>query len=242
MSAVAAGEIPAGGKRAGDLRRGFLAVVPMWPGLAPLDVSFALFARDAGYGPLETQAFSALVFTPSAQIAAVTLFAEGAGLVAVALTALVLNLRHVLYGLSLGTVLPEKTNPPRLLLAFFLTDESYGLTVRDGVERPGMGQRAAFMLGAGLSLYASFNLFTLAGTLLATVLTDPASLGLDFVLPLTFLALLLPLLRSRRQVLVACVSGALALAASRFLDVGTTVVISTLAAAALGASLEDWNG
>ena len=238
MSAFAAGGVPEGGGYAGGLRRGFLAVLPLWPGLLPLDVAFALFARDAGYGVLETQAISALVFTPSAQIAAVTLFAEGAGLLAVALTALALNLRHVLYGLSLGSILPEKTNPPRPVLAFFLTDESYGLTVGESVERPGAGQRAAFMLGAGLSLYASFNLFTFAGSLLGSALPDPASLGLDFVLPLTFLALLIPLLRSRRQVLVACASGALALLASRFVDVGLAVLLSTLVAAALGALLE----
>ena len=186
MSAFAAGGVPEGGGYAGGLRRGFLAVLPLWPGLLPLDVAFALFARDAGYGVLETQAISALVFTPSAQIAAVTLFAEGAGLLAVALTALALNLRHVLYGLSLGSILPEKTNPPRPVLAFFLTDESYGLTVGESVERPGAGQRAAFMLGAGLSLYASFNLFTqnqwYAGKLVAGVAVSGSASGGIFTL------------------------------------------------------------
>src|SRR6185437_7585071 len=108
----------------------------------------------------------------------------------IVLTVLALNLRHALYGLSLRRQLGRRTRPPLPLLAFLLTDEAYGVTVRDGLDG---GGGPGFLLGAGLSLYGAYNLATLAGVLAGRLLPDPRRLGLDFVFPLTFLALLLPL-------------------------------------------------
>ena len=222
-----------------DFPRGFLAALPLWPGVVPFGAAFAILARTAGFSGLETQAFSLLVFSGAAQVAAVTLSAGGAGTLAIVLTALMLNLRHVLYSLSLNPRLPQRTRPPRPILAFFLTDEAYGLTIRDALDG---GGGVGFLLGAAFSLYGSFGLATLAGILLGGFLPDPQRIGLDFIFPLTFLALLLPLVRSRRQVLVAAVSGGAALLLSRFTDGGVTVLVATVLAAGLGALLDRRGG
>src|SRR5262245_50056101 len=140
-------------RRPSELRRGFVAMLPLWAGVVPFALAFALLARTAGFSALETQALSALVFAGGAQVAVVTLYAGGAGAVAIVLTVLVLNLRHILYGLSLGQQLGKRTRPPLPLLAFLLTDEAYGVTVKDGLDGRG-GPR--FFLGASLSLYGAF--------------------------------------------------------------------------------------
>ena len=70
------------------------------------------------------------------------------------------------------------------------------------------------------------------------MLPDPAALGLDFIFPLTFLALLLPLLRAWREVLVAAISGAAALVLSRYAPAGVTILVSAMAAACIGAALD----
>jgi 4-azaleucine resistance transporter AzlC len=229
---------------AAEWRRGLLAMVPLWAGVVPFGASFGVIAREAGFGPLEAQLASVLVFAGSAQMAMVALYDEHAAPVAIVLTALVLNLRHVLYGLSLRRVLPAgTTHPPLRLLAFFLTDESFGIAVNDARSRVDdsarhrMRRPDAFLCGASLSLYAVFVVATLAGVTLGAVLPDAESLGLEMVFPLSFLALLLPLLRSRRQVGVALVAAALAIVLGRF-GGGAAVLGATLGGAGLGAWLD----
>jgi 4-azaleucine resistance transporter AzlC len=222
-------------RRGSEVRRGFLAMLPLWAGVVPFALAFALLARTAGFSALETQGLSLLVFAGGAQIAIVTLYAGGAGAVAIVLTVLVLNLRHVLYGLSLSRQLGRRTRPPLSLLAFMLTDEAYGVTVREGLDgRGGPG----FFLGASLSLYGVFNLATLAGVLVGRLLPDPQRLGLDFIFPLTFLALLLPLLRNWRQGVVAASSAIAALLLSRVTAGGVTILLAAITAAGLGVALD----
>jgi 4-azaleucine resistance transporter AzlC len=221
--------------RSRELRRGFLAVVPLWPGVVPFAVAYAVLARASGYSAIETQLMSLLVFAGSAQLAMVTLYASGAGAVSIVLTALVLNLRHVLYGLSADRQLGRDERPRRSLLAFFLTDESYGLTTREWLAGRGS---AAFMLGTGLSLYSTFALSTLAGILFGSLLPDIERSGIDFVFPLSFLALLLPLLRSRLLVAVAAIAATTALGAGQYFSGGVTILLATIAAALAGTLLE----
>lgn len=231
---------------AGELRRGFFAVAPLWLGIVPFGMAFALLSRTAGFDILETQGFSAVFFAGASQVAAVTLTTGGAGILAVVLTVFVLNLRHVLYGLSLGKGLPKRTRPPRAALAFLLTDEMYGVGVREQLEGRSARYRDAFLLGAGLSVYVSFNLATLAGALLGSALPETDGLGLDFVFPLMFLALLVPLLGARgqgggvagRRVAVALASGVFVLLLGRFVPAGAAVFLAILFAAALGTWLD----
>jgi 4-azaleucine resistance transporter AzlC len=217
-----------------QLRHGAVTMLPLWTGVVPFGIAFGVLARAAGYSLPETQGFSLFIFAGAAQVASVTLTSQSAGAVAILLTTLLLNLRHVLYGLSLGTVLPERVRPPRPVLAYFLTDEAYGLTIRQYLDG---GGGPLFLLGAELSLFLAFNLATLVGGALGSLIPDPSRIGLDFVFPLTFLALLLPLLRTRAGVLVALLSGACALVLSHVVAGGPTVLISTLLAASAGVLL-----
>lgn len=218
-----------------EFRRGALAMVPIWFGAAPFGVAMGITAMAGGFSSFETLALSMLVFAGAAQIATITLFAGGASLLGITLTVFLLNLRHVLYSLSLNRQFPERAQPGRPLLAFFLTDETYGVATRDHLDgRGGDG----FYFGAALSLYVVYCLATLAGVLLGAILPDPDSIGLDFIFPLMFVVLLVPLLGSRRQVLVACTAGVVALALGQVADGGTTILGATIAAAALGAWID----
>ncbi|MEZ4571382.1 MAG: AzlC family ABC transporter permease [Thermomicrobiales bacterium] len=107
-----------------DFRRGFIQMIPLWPGVVAFSIAYAIAARTAGFGPFEIVAMSALIFAGSAQVAAVALYASGAGFIPIVLTGLLLNVRHIFYGLSINRWLPERTTPPKPVLAFFLTDES----------------------------------------------------------------------------------------------------------------------
>jgi 4-azaleucine resistance transporter AzlC len=210
-------------------------MVPLWPGVASFSVAFAIMARAAGYSAVETQLMSMFVYAGSAQLAMVTLYAGGAGALSIVLTALMLNLRHVLYSLSVNKQVEPDERPRRSVLAFFLTDESYGIATREWLAGRGS---AAFLLGTGLSLYSVFSLMTLAGILFGSLLPDIEQSGLDFIFPLSFMALLLPLLVTRLQLVVAVVAAPIALAAGQVFDGGVTILLATVAAAGCGMLLE----
>src|SRR5262249_23092659 len=101
-------------------RHGFRAMMPLWLGVAPFGVAYAVIARSAGLSLVETQALSLFVFAGASQVSAVGLFARGAGGLEIVLTTFLLNVRHVLYGVSLGRNI-EMTRRERLVAAFFLT-------------------------------------------------------------------------------------------------------------------------
>ncbi|MGY2892890.1 AzlC family ABC transporter permease [Deinococcus sp. UYEF24] len=210
-------------------------MLPIWLGVAPFAVAYAVTARAAGLSLLETQFMSVTVFAGASQFAAAGLFGQGVGGWSIIATTFLLNVRHVLYGLSLAQQLPI-SGLKRLLAAQFLTDEAYGVTIAAGPRQPG-GLSLPFLLGAELSLYAVWNLFTLLGSLAGAVIPDPKAVGADVVFPLAFLGLLVPLVVGRRELLVAVASGLLAWGVSRVLPGGLTVLIAGVGGALLGAYL-----
>ena len=205
-------------------------MVPLWIGVAPFGLAYAVIARDAGLSVLETQALSLLVFAGSAQFSAVGLVARGAGGLEIVLTTFLLNVRHVLYGLSLGRT-ARIDGWRRPIAAFFLTDEAFGVAAAQRDRSFG------FLLGTELSLFLTWNLATFAGALLGSAIPDPAELGVDIVFPLAFLALLVPLLRTRVELTVAASAGAAAWVASRELPGGTPVLVAGVGGSLLGAWL-----
>ena len=115
----------------GAFRRGFLAIAPLWLGVVPFALAYAVTARSAGLSLVETQALSALVFAGSAQFTAVGLFAAGVGRGEIVLTTLLLNIRHLLYGVSVGRQF-DLSRRERPVAAFFLTDEAFGVASGTG--------------------------------------------------------------------------------------------------------------
>lgn len=209
---------------------GFSAMAPLWLGVIPFGLAYAVTARDAGLSLLETQALSVLVFAGSAQVSAVGLFGAGAGGLEIVLTTLLLNVRHVLYGVALGRQTPL-TSRQRPVAAYFLTDEAFG------VVAAAKDRRFAFLLGAELSLFATWNLATLGGALIGGAIPDPEEIGVDLIFPLAFLALLVPLVRTRAELAVAAASGALAYGLSRAFSGGLAILATGVLGSLLGAWL-----
>jgi 4-azaleucine resistance transporter AzlC len=205
-------------------------MAPLWLGVVPFGLAYAVLARDAGLSVLETQALSVLVFAGAAQVSAVGLVSAGAAGLEIVLTTFLLNARHVLYGLALVRTVPLP-GWRRPVSAYFLTDEAFGVVVARGEHS------FPFLLGAELSLFATWNLATLAGALLGTAIPDPAALGIDLIFPLAFLALLVPLVRTRAHATVAVAAGAIAWLGTNRLPGGTAVLVAGTGASLLGAWL-----
>jgi 4-azaleucine resistance transporter AzlC len=210
--------------------RGFRTMAPLWLGVVPFGLAYAVTARQAGLSVLETQALSLLVFAGSAQVSAAGLFGAGASGIEIVLTTFLLNVRHVLYGFSLGRELQLRPRE-RPVAAYFLTDEAFGVVTASS-ER-----NLPFLLGAELSLFLTWNLATFGGALLGAAIPDPEKLGVDLIFPLAFLALLVPLVRGRAELAVALASGALAYGLARTLPGGLPILLTGVAGSLLGAWL-----
>jgi 4-azaleucine resistance transporter AzlC len=218
------------------LSREFLAGVraqlPILIGVVPFGVIFGALARSAGIPPLEAQGFSVLVFAGSAQFIAAGLVAEAAPPLVVVLTILVVNLRHMLYS---ATMAPHFQSLPlrwKVPLAWLLTDEAFAVgSLR--YRRTDVRLAHWFFLGTGLALWGSWQLSTAAGIALGGLI--PASWMLDFALPLTFMALLVPTLDSRPANAAALTAAVLSVALA-----GLPYRLGLLLAALLGVAAGAW--
>ena len=225
-----------GALAARPLLRGARDTLPLLPGVVPFGLIYGATALAAHVPIWLTQAMSAIIFAGSAQFAVVLLVSSGASALVLVLTAATLNLRHLLYSASLGPTLREAPRGWRLLLAYLLVDEVYGVVVGRMLTLP-MRERLRYMLGSGLTLWVSWQLSTLGGILIGARI--PASWSLDFAATLTFIALLVPLLHDRAHIGAALAAGlvaALALGAPLKLELG----LGALTGIVVGLLLDRW--
>jgi 4-azaleucine resistance transporter AzlC len=209
-------------------RRGFVGLLPLWLGAIPIGIAYGVAARAAGFSLVETQLMSIIVFSASAQISALSLLAAGAPIVVIIVTALALNAQLLLIGLAIGRQ-QRPSWPARLLTASILTDAAYGVALADGRAR------LPVLVGAGVSMLLGWNLGTAIGAIVGAALPDPRRLGVDLVVTLTFLGVLVPLIRTRAALMAALAAG---LATLVLVSLAPSVAV--LGAGVVGGSVGAW--
>jgi 4-azaleucine resistance transporter AzlC len=218
-----------------DSRRGFLAALPLTPGVVAFGLLYGMMARQVGLNPWEAWAMSLIVHAGSAQFAALGMWEAGSA-APIILTTLVINLRHLLMGASVAPYLRGLSPLWKALLALWMSDESYALTIAE-YER-GQGSHWYF-LGANLGIYLAWPLSGFLGALLGAAIPDPARYGLNLVFPLAFLGLLTAFLEDQIGVIVALASAGLALLGAFLLPGNWHVVVAGLLGSGLGLLLEE---
>lgn len=219
---------------------GARAVMPLLLGVVPFGVIYGVVALQSGIPALAAIAMSSIVFAGSAQFLLAQLVGSGAPwLLATGAVGLV-NLRHALYSASVAPFLARLPRRWKILLSYLLTDEAYAAAIPHllpGAPEARSLQGHWILFGSGLGLWAAWQLSTLAGVLIGTQL--PANLGLDFALPLTFIAIVVPMIDSRARFIAAVVAGtsAVALAALPY-KVG--LFLAALASLLAGAVMSRW--
>ena len=107
-----------------------MSTIPVMTGYLALGFGFGIILRSAGYGVLLAFAMSLLIYAGSMQYVAVGLLTGGASLLSVALTTLMVNARHLFYGVSMLSAY-EKMGSAKPYLIFSLTDETYSLVTQN---------------------------------------------------------------------------------------------------------------
>ena len=217
------------GRRWQEFRAGLIDVTPLLLGAMPFGLIYGVLAISAGLPTTMAQAMSSIVFAGSAQFITAQLIRDGAPLLVIIVTAAVLNLRHVLYSASLAPYLQHLNRGWKALLAYLLTDEMYAIAITrywkgDGEresEADPRGQAASsqsasdqkhwYVFGVGIGLWVTWHISTAVGIFLGAQI--PASWSLDFAMPLTFIAIVVPALRDHASVGTAIVAGGAALLA-----------------------------
>jgi 4-azaleucine resistance transporter AzlC len=217
---------------------GLRAVLPILVGVAPFGVIYGVVALQSGIPAPAAMAMSSIVFAGSAQFLLAQLVGAGAPFLLTAGAVGLVNLRHALYSASVAPILAHLPRRWKIFLAYLLTDEAYAAAIPHLMEaRPGSPQAVSahwILFGSGLGLWSGWQLATLAGVLIGAQL--PSDLGLDFALPLTFIAIVVPMLQSRGLLLAALTAGAVAVALVA-LPYKTGLFIAALAGLVAGAAM-----
>ena len=206
--------------------------VPVAMGYVPLGMVFGFLLVQAGGAWWLAVAASVLVFAGAAQFMVVPMLAAGLPVAAIALATLVVNLRHIFYGLSLLDKLPHQPWA-RWYLVFALTDETYSVLT---TLPPGTSTRQ--MVGVALLNQGWWVLGTLLGALIGTQAQVPL-VGLDFALAALFAVLAVEQWRSAHSAAplwVALASYVLALAVMPQQALLISIALSVLA----GLLLPQW--
>lgn len=196
----------------GEFFGGVRAELPILVGTVPFGLIYGVSALGAGVPRGAAQAMSAIVFAGSAQFVTAQFLGAAVPGLLIVVTAFVINLRHALYSLSVAPYLRYLPRRWKWLLAYLLVDEAYAVAITHYVRPADAGSTAAnaakkhwYFLGAGVALWISWQASTAVGIFLGAQV--PAGWSLDFTLPLTFIALVVPALRDRAGVAAAVVAG-----------------------------------
>jgi predicted branched-subunit amino acid permease len=193
--------------------------------------SFGALAAAAHVPVPITIALSTLVFAGGAQFLVVTVVAAGGGPVAAVIAGLLLNVRHLPFGLAMAGTVADRW-PARLLGAHILLDESVAFARARGTGRRA---RTAYWLCGGMQ-FVFWNVGTVVGMLAGAAVPDPDPFGVDAAFPAALLALLLPALRRADARRVGVAAATVALLATPVLPAGLPVLAGLLGLAAAGAA------
>jgi 4-azaleucine resistance transporter AzlC len=212
---------------------GARALAPALVAMLPFGVVVGVASAAAGLTFVEGMALSLLAFSGIVQLVAVQLHVSGAPYLIVVLTAVVVSLRLMMYSASLAPHLPPMSWREKALTGYLLTDHGYALGMIDVAHHPERPNRHWYLIGVGALTWLAWNASVAGGMAIGTQL--PPEWGLDFAVPLSFLALLVPLLRDRPSWAAALAGGGVAIAAHAMpLRLGLiTAVVAGLAAAVL---------
>ncbi len=181
---------------------------------APFGMLFGVLATEAGFNLVEAMSFSFTVFAGAAQFTALQLMQEMAPTAIVIISALAVNLRVAMYSASLTPYLGGAPLWQRACAAYLVVDHSYALSINQFEAQTDMTlrQRMAYFFGTNALIAPIWYMSTLAGAVIGSRI--PEALALDFALPIAFLAIVAPMLRTLPHVIAALTASVVAILAA----------------------------
>lgn len=215
---------------------GARAGLPFVVVVAPFGMLFGTVGADAGLDFAEIMGFSVLVIAGASQFAVLQLLVDQAPLAVAVLTGLAVNLRMAMYSASLMPHFVGVSLGLRALAAYLMVDQVYALSIQRFTQgEMDRAERVAFYFGTAAPVIPVWYLSSVAGALVGG--NVPPALALDFAVPITFIAMVAPMLQTLPSVVAALVAVATSLLAVE-LPLNLGVVVGGLAGTVAGAVTE----
>lgn len=214
---------------------GARAITPVLLGAIPFGFVAGVASVASGLTPLEGMALSILAFSGIAQLIVCQLVAADSPILVAIAAAAVVSLRHMMYSAAISPYLAHLPARWRALLAFLMTDQSFAMTPMRFNEPGDRRNRHWHVLGTSVTLYLFWQAAVAIGIVLGAQI--PTTWSLDFAVVLTFIALLVPAVRTRADLAAAIVAAGVALAAAG-LPYRLALVVASIAGIAAGMAIE----
>ncbi|QYO63428.1 AzlC family ABC transporter permease [Leptolyngbya sp. 7M] len=216
---------------------GCRAIIPLVVGAIPFGIIFGTLAASSGLSHAGAMAMSAFVFAGSSQFIALGLLSAGTALPLIILTTFVVNLRHLLYAVSLVPYVRDLPQVWKLPIGFWLTDEAFAVAIARYYQPDPSPYKHWFYLGAAFFMYANWQLCTWVGLTVGQWIPNAAAWGLDFAMSVTFIGMIIPYLVNHSMIAAVLVAGLVSLLAHG-LPHQLGLMVATIAGIATGALVE----
>ncbi len=186
-------------------RAGVMECLTLIPSYVPFGLVCGVAGVQAGLGEWGAVALSAFAFAGSSQAVLTQFLSGGAPLIIAVLSGLVVNLRMAVYSAAISQRIAGASRKERVLWAAFLVDQTFISNETRHQRGEYVEHPLAFYLGCAFTLWPWWVLMNAIGAFAGAKL--PTSWQLDFTIPLSFVAMVVPLLKSRGQILAAIAGG-----------------------------------
>lgn len=219
--------------------QGVRAGAPFLLVVGPFGMLFGVVATEAGFSLIQSMAMTILVIAGAAQFAAVQLLVDGAPVFVAILTGLAVNLRMLMYSASLTPHIGKALTWQKVLMAYFMVDQAYGVSFEKYERSPELklDEKVAYYFGVVSAVAPFWYGFSFIGAVLGSAI--PPEYALDFAIPITFIAIIAPSLRSLPHLAAAVISVIVALALS-WMPYNLWLMIAAVLAMITGAQVEKW--
>lgn len=188
---------------------GFRDMLPIVTGIVPFGAVMGTVCSEAQLSLFQTVSMNVLVFAGASQLAAVELMTQNAAHLVVLITGLIINMRFLLYSAALSPVVQRSSFLVKITTAYLLTDQNYAVMSAKHEKFKSNSDSIQFYFGASLCMLITWHSAVIAGYFFGNF--APTAWALDYAVPLSFLALLIPTLKNSKYILVTLFSAIVSL-------------------------------
>ena len=193
-----------------DFLTGARDTLPILLGVVPFAMICSVTAISVGLTPFEAAGMSFVVFAGASQLAVLQLIGEGAVWIVMVLTTWIINLRFTMYSATLAPYLKDEPVLRKIPFVYLLSDQAFGVTMSRFAN--GLPANPAwYFYGTTSAIGLTWAISAIIGAMLGALI--PASWGLEFAFPLSFMALMFAAIKDKPSVIAALVGGTTAIIA-----------------------------